>query len=239
MSIISETMKIWADENEISISEVQLEKFEAYARILVEWNEKINLTAITEPKEIAVKHFIDSLTVLKAFNIKSNASMIDVGTGAGFPSVPLKIVRDDINLTLLDSLNKRINFLNQLCSELDIKAETIHSRAEDAGRNPSYRESFDIAVSRAVANLPSLCEYCIPFVKKGGAFIAMKGKDGLSELESAKKAIDILGAKCNSKNDYITLPDGEKRIIFIIEKIQFTPEKYPRRGVKINKAPLV
>ena len=163
MSIISETMKKWADENEIALDEVQLEKFEDYAKILVEWNEKINLTAITEPEEIAVKHFIDSLTVLKAFNIKKNASIIDVGTGAGFPSVPLKIVRDDIQLTMLDSLNKRINFLNQLCDELGIKAETIHSRAEDAVRNKPYRESFDIAVSRAVANLPSLCEYCIPF----------------------------------------------------------------------------
>lgn len=238
MSVISETIKVWADENEIAVSEVHLEKFEDYARILVEWNEKINLTAITEPKEIAVKHFIDSLTVLKSFNIKKSSSMIDVGTGAGFPSVPLKIMRDDINLTLLDSLNKRINFLSQLCESLDIKAQTIHSRAEDAGRNPSYREKFDIAVSRAVANLPSLCEYCIPFVKKGGAFIAMKGKDGLSELEAAKNAIGILGAKCSDENDYITLPDGEKRIIFIIKKLQFTPEKYPRRGVKINKNPL-
>ena len=164
MSIISETMKKWADENEIALDEVQLERFEDYAKILVEWNEKINLTAITEPEEIAVKHFIDSLTVLKAYNIKKNASIIDVGTGAGFPSVPLKIVRNDIQLTMLDSLNKRINFLNQLCEELGIKAETIHSRAEDASRNKPYRESFDIAVSRAVANLPSLCEYCIPFV---------------------------------------------------------------------------
>lgn len=239
MSIISEMLKKWADENEIILNEIQFEKFEVYAKILVEWNEKINLTAITEPKEIAIKHFIDSLTVLKSFNIKKGSSMIDVGTGAGFPSVPLKILRDDINLTLLDSLNKRINFLNQLCESLDIKAQTIHSRAEEAGRNPIYREKFDIAVSRAVANLPSLCEYCIPFVKKGGAFIAMKGKDGLSELQSAEKAIDILGARCNNKNDYITLPDGEKRIIFIIEKIQFTPEKYPRRGVKINKEPLI
>lgn len=238
MSVISETIKVWADENEISVSEIQLEKFEDYARILVEWNEKINLTAITEPKEIAVKHFIDSLTVFKSFNIKKSSSMIDVGTGAGFPSVPLKIMRDDINLTLLDSLNKRINFLNQLCDSLDIKAQTIHSRAEDAGRNSQYRESFDIAVSRAVANLSSLCEYCIPFVKKGGAFIALKGKDGLSELEAAKNAISILGAKCSDENNYITLPDGEKRIIFIIEKLQFTPEKYPRRGVKINKNPL-
>lgn len=238
MSIISEIMKKWADENEIALDEVQLERFEDYAKILVEWNEKINLTAITEPEEIAVKHFIDSLTVLKAFNIKKNASIIDVGTGAGFPSVPLKIVRDDIQLTMLDSLNKRINFLNQLCDELGIKAETIHSRAEDASRNKPYRESFDIAVSRAVANLPSLCEYCIPFVKKGGSFIAMKGKDGLAELESAKNAISILGGKCKENNDYITLPDGEKRIIFIIDKVQFTPEKYPRRGVKINKLPL-
>lgn len=239
MSVISETMKIWAEKNEIPLNEIQLEKFEAYAKILIEWNEKINLTAITEPKEIAVKHFIDSLTVLKKFDIKQGASIIDVGTGAGFPSVPLQIVRDDINLTLLDSLNKRLIFLNELCQILNIKAETIHSRAEDAGRNPVYREKFDIAVSRAVANLPSLCEYCIPFVKKGGAFIAMKGKDGLAELESSKKAIDILGAECNNNNEYITLPNGEKRIIFVIKKVKPTSEKYPRRGVKINKEPLI
>lgn len=239
MSIISETMKVWADENEISLSDVHLEKFEAYAKILVEWNEKINLTAITEPNEIAVKHFIDSLTILKKFDIKNNLSMIDVGTGAGFPSVPLKIVRDDINLTLLDSLNKRLIFLNQLCKSLDIKAETVHFRAEDAGRNPIYREKFDVAVSRAVANLPSLCEYCIPFVKRGGVFIAMKGKDGLAEFETAKKAIDILGARCSNENEYITLPNDEKRIIFIIDKIKPTPERYPRRGVKISKEPLI
>lgn len=239
MSIISETLRIWADENEISLNDIQLEKFEVYARLLVEWNEKINLTAITEPKDIAIKHFIDSLTVINRYDIKQASKVIDVGTGAGFPSVPLKILRNDIQLTLLDSLKKRLIFLQELCSELNIEAETIHARAEEAGRLKEYREKYDIAVSRAVANLPSLCEYCIPFVKKGGVFISMKGKDGLSELKSAQAAINTLGGRCNGDNEYITLPDGEKRIIFVIEKTTNTPEKYPRRGVKINKEPII
>lgn len=238
MSIISETLKKWADENEIALDEIQLEKFEMYSRLLVEWNEKINLTAITEPSEIAVKHFIDSLTVLKGYDIKNGASLIDIGTGAGFPSVPLKILRGDIQLTLLDSLNKRLIFLKELCAGLNIEAKMVHARAEEAGRNPLYREKYDIAVSRAVANLPSLCEYCIPFVKKGGVFISMKGKDGLSELENARSAVDILGGRLESNNEYIYLPNGEQRIIFVIEKIKNTPEKYPRRGVKISKNPL-
>lgn len=239
MSIISENLNAWSEKNEICLNNIQLEKFEIYARLLVEWNERINLTAIIEPKEIAVKHFIDSLTVLKRYDINQGAKMIDVGTGAGFPSIPLKILRDDIQLTLLDSLNKRLIFLKELCSELDIEAETIHARAEEAGKLKEHREKYDIAVSRAVANLPSLCEYCMPFVKKGGVFISMKGKDGLSELESAEAAIKILGGRCNRDNEYITLPDGEKRIIFVIDKTTSTPEKYPRRGVKINKEPIM
>lgn len=228
MSVISETIKAWSLENEIAIDEVQLEKLEAYARILVEWNEKINLTAITEPKEIAVKHFIDSLTVFKTADIKLHASVIDVGTGAGFPSVPMKILREDLELTLLDSLNKRISFLKYLCAELDIKAEAIHSRAEDAGRSPLYREKFDVSISRAVANLPLLCNYCMPLVKKGGLFIAMKGKNGMEELEAARGEISAMGGKCR-ESDYISLPDGEKRIIFVIDKLRPTPGKYPTK----------
>lgn len=239
MSEISEILKAWAEDNEIPMNEVQLEKFEMYAQLLVEWNEKINLTAITEPKEIAVKHFIDSLTILTNCEIKHGARMIDVGTGAGFPSIPIKLLRNDVQLTLLDSLNKRLVFLRNLCEKLGIDAVTVHARAEEAGRLKEHREQYDIAVSRAVANLPSLCEYCMPFVKKGGAFVAMKGKDGFSELKVAKNAINTLGGTYEGNGEYITLPNGEKRIIFVIKKINATPEKYPRRGVKINKEPII
>ncbi len=238
MSVISETLKAWSDKSRIFISNTQLEKFEIYARLLVEWNQKINLTAITEPREIAVKHFIDSLTVLKSYDIREDSKMIDVGTGAGFPSIPLKIIREDIQLTLLDSLNKRLIFLNELCLNLEIDAKTVHARAEDVGRDPLHREKYDAVVSRAVANLPSLCEYCLPLVKVGGVFVAMKGKDGSSELKMAEKAVELLGGGCDCTKNFV-LPDGGERMIFVIDKIKKTPEKYPRRGVKIIKDPIV
>ncbi len=238
MSVISETLRAWTDGNGISISGTQLERFEIYAELLVEWNRKINLTAITEPKEIAVKHFIDSLTVLKSCDIGKHSKMIDVGTGAGFPSIPLKILRDDIQLTLLDSLNKRLIFLNDLCSKIGIDAETVHARAEDAGRDPSHREKYDIAVSRAVANMPSLCEYCLPLVRVGGMFAAMKGKDGSSELKMAERSVELLGGKCDG-GKYFVLPGGGERMVFVIEKLKHTPSEYPRKGVKISKEPIV
>ena len=183
---------------DIELNEIQLAKFKAYCQLLLEWNRKFNLTAIKEPNEIAIKHFVDSCTILHYVNIKQNAKIIDVGTGAGFPGIPLKIIRDDIEITLLDSLNKRIVFLNEISEHLGISVSTIHGRAEDLGRNESYRQSFDIAVSRAVAPLNVLSEYCIPLVRKGGKFISMKGPDIKEETDTAKKGIKILGGRLNN-----------------------------------------
>lgn len=237
MSIISEKLLAWASSKKVELTDEQLNNFEKYAELLVDWNTRVNLTAITEPSEIAEKHFIDSLTVASACNIKHGASIIDVGTGAGFPGIPLKILRNDIDLTLLDSLNKRIVFLDYVCSQISIKAETIHGRAEEISQTPQYREKFDIAVSRAVANLPALCEYCLPFVKVGGMFVSMKGPDGIQEFEKSQNAISILGGKIKEIKK-LKLPNKEERTIITIEKIKNTPQKYPRRGVKISKQPL-
>ena len=235
--MIKQLIEKWCAVNDISISEAQLSAFEKYAELLIEWNKKMNLTAITEEKDIAVKHFIDSIAVLKHAEITPNACLIDIGTGAGFPGIPLKIMRPDIKLTLLDSLNKRLLFLDEVCRQLDIEAGLIHARAEEYSRKPEYRDCFDYAVSRAVANLPSLCEYCMPYIKKGGMFISMKGPDGTEELKSAENAVKTLGGRL----EYIrrlTLPDEQTRTIIVIRKTASTPSVYPRRGVKISKQPL-
>lgn len=217
------------------LTDSQLEKFDIYAKTLVEWNEKINLTAITEPTDICVKHFFDSLLLLDAINIPQNSTMIDVGTGAGFPSVPCKIVRDDIQLTLLDSLNKRINFLSELSKNLEINTTCIHSRAEDGGKQKELREQFDFATARAVAHLRELSEYCLPFVKVGGYFVALKGYEIEEELEKAKKAIKLLGGQIVNVKKY---EEENKRSIIIIKKISQTPPKYPRISAKIKKQPI-
>ena len=206
-----------------------------YASLLQQWNEKMNLTAITDDEGIAVKHFIDSISLLKYYDVKGR--VIDIGTGAGFPGVPLKIMRPDIELTLLDSLNKRLVFLDEVCRQIGISAELVHSRAEEGSRKPEYREKFDLAVSRAVANLPALCEYCLPYVKGGGAFISLKGPDAENEIEAAEKAFNILGGKVENSERFL-LPDGSSRTLIYISKIRPTPEKYPRRGQKINKNPI-
>jgi len=235
--MITDTVKKWCDENNISINDEKLEKFNAYAELLKEWNEKMNLTAITDDEGIAVKHFIDSISVLKYISLENGCRVIDIGTGAGFPGIPLKIMCPEISITLLDSLNKRLIFLDEVCSKLDITAELKHGRAEEAGRDVNFREKYDIAVSRAVANLPALCEYCLPFVKVGGRFISMKGPDGENELAAAEKAFNILGG--NVENLVGTeLPDSSRRTIISIKKISSTPDKYPRRGTKISKNPL-
>lgn len=237
MELPKESLKKQAQEYEIDLSIKQLNFMEIYANTLAEWNEKINLTAITQPEEIAVKHFLDSLLLLHTVHVSQNASIIDVGTGAGFPSVPCKIVREDIKLTLLDSLNKRILFLNTLCEALNIEAQTIHARAEEAGRNPKLREHYDIATARAVASMRELCEYCLPFVKVGGVFAALKGYEIDEELAAAKNAIKLLGGEIVKVEKYI-LPDDSKRSIVIVKKISQTPTKYPRQSAKIAKTPL-
>ncbi|MDF2567318.1 MAG: methyltransferase GidB [Oscillospiraceae bacterium] len=237
MGIDKAYMKMIAEDYGFYLEQKQLEQLDLYADILVDWNEKINLTAITEPQEIAIKHFLDSMLLLKSIDVPDNISMIDVGTGAGFPSLPVKIVREDINVTLLDSLNKRVKFLETLCSEIQLDSKAVHGRAEEMGRKQEYREQFDIATARAVANLAVLCEYCLPFVKVGGVFIALKGSDANNETEQAKGAIHILGAKIEDIKEMI-LPDGSSRGIVIIRKISQTPTKYPRQSAKISKNPL-
>lgn len=213
--------------NDLYVS--QETKFNNYMELLLDWNEKINLTAITEKEDIILKHFKDSLTIEEF--IPENAKVIDVGTGAGFPGIPLKIVRKDISLTLLDSLNKRIKFLDEVVNNLELEnVETIHSRAEDAGMNKKYREQYDIATSRAVANLSTLLEYLMPFVKVGGSVICMKGPNIEEELNNAKHAISELGGEIQEiKNFKLEGTDNERNII-IIKKVKPISGKYPRKA---------
>jgi 16S rRNA (guanine527-N7)-methyltransferase len=219
----------------LEVTEELYNQLEIYAQYLVEYNEKVNLTAITEHSEIYIKHFLDSLIPLTYVDIPQGASLIDVGTGAGFPSIPMKLYRPDIKLTLLDSLNKRIVFLESLCEKLHINVECIHGRAEDFGKDESYREQFDYATARAVANLQVLSEYCVPFVKVGGAFIAMKG---LSEdVTTANKAINTLGGRVCNDVKY-TIPPEDSRRIIVVEKVAHTPKQYPRISGKIKSKPL-
>lgn len=212
-----------------------LERLDRYAELLIEWNGRMNLTAIVEPEEIAVKHFLDCLMLLKYVDIPNGAEVIDIGTGAGFPGVVLKIARPDIKLTLLDSLQKRIGFLDDLCSELGLEVTTIHSRAEDGARD--LREKYDLAVARAVANMRVLCEYCLPYVKVGGRFAALKGASAAEETSSAENAIRLLGGELESLDLYNLLDSGERGLI-AVKKISQTSPKYPRNPGKISKQPL-
>jgi len=214
-----------------------IERLNLYGNLLLEWNEKINLTAITEPEEVVVKHFYDCLLFLKNVDLPTGASVIDVGTGAGFPGIVLKIARPDIKLTLLDSLNKRINLLNEVLKALNLEAETMHARAEEGGQNKLLREKFDFATARAVARLNVLSEYCMPFVKVGGHFVALKGPAAKQEAEEAQKAISLLGGE-KPKIICENLTEDEQRCFCIIKKISQTPTKYPRNSAKISKQPL-
>ena len=217
------------------LDETAVKRLEKYADLLVEWNEKINLTAIVDPEGIAVKHFLDCLMIFKYIDIHKGASVIDIGTGAGFPGVVIKIARPDIKLTLMDSLQKRINFLDTLCSELGLEVTTVHSRAEDI--TPKQREGYDFAVARAVANMRVLTEYCLPYVKVGGSFVAMKGSTAAEEVKEANKAIATLGGKLEAE-DLFELPEFGGRGIINVKKISQTPTKYPRNSGKISKQPL-
>lgn len=215
----------------MNLTEDKIEKFHIYMKLLLEWNEKINLTAITEEDEIITKHFIDSLTISKY--IKDTDRIIDIGTGAGFPGVPLKIERDNNEIVLMDSLNKRIKYLEDVIEKLELKNITaVHGRAEEFGIKGEYREKFDIATARAVANLPVLLEYCLPFVKVGGYFLCMKGPDVEEEVNAAKKALEVLGGKIEK----IEIPfDDIRHSIIVIKKVASTPKKYPRNAGKIKK----
>ena len=215
------------------------EKLDQYAEILVDWNQRMNLTAITDPSGIVVKHFVDSLLLLKAIELPQGASLIDVGTGAGFPGLPWKIVREDISLTLLDSLQKRINFLHEVCEKTGIDASLVHARAEDAGQNKAMRERFDIACARAVARLSVLCEYCLPFVRVGGVFAALKGPSASEEVNSALAAVEKLGGKLEKCVEYeLPAAQVEGRTLVLIRKIKPTPPIYPRSKAKMDKSPL-
>ena len=223
----------------VSLSPEAAEKFDTYAARLVEWNEKINLTALTAPHEILWKHFADSLSAAP-FLPETAFSLIDVGTGAGFPGVPLAILRGDMQLTLLDSLQKRLTFLDELCKELELPVTLVHARAEDGGHDTALREQFDVATARAVANLPVLCEYCLPFVKKGGLFLGMKGPAAEDELLAARSAVAKLGGKVADVRSLTLDKDGEPfdRSLIFIDKIGHTPNAYPRPAAKIKKSPL-
>ena len=219
------------------LTEEQLQNLDSYANLLVDWNTRMNLTGITDSKGIMTRHFEDSMTMLHAVSIAPNAKVIDVGTGAGFPGMVLKIVRPDIQLTLLDSLNKRILFLNEGAEALHFEVETLHLRAEDGSRKSEYREQFDIACARAVANLRELSEYCLPYVKIGGQFVSMKGPEIQDEVDSARPGIGTLGGKIK-KVEELTLSDGSGRSIIVIEKKKATPPRFPRAAGKITKKPL-
>lgn len=222
---------------QIKFSEEQYNQFYRYMNLLIEWNKKINLTTIIEPKEIIIKHFVDCGTILKY--LKDGENVIDIGTGAGFPGIPVKILNENLNVTLVDSLNKRINFLNEVCIALDLKnIELIHSRAEDLAKNKSYRENFDKSVSRAVANLTTLAEYDLPFIKKGGQMIAMKGFEIDEELQNAEKAINILGGKIKEVNKFTLIDTDNKRSIVLIDKVKPTPKQFPRKAGKPLKEPI-
>ena len=224
---------------ELNVDANVLEQFETYKKLLLEWNEKINLTAIVDEKEVYVKHFVDSATCIATGLIPANARVIDVGTGAGFPGLPIKILRQDITITLLDSLNKRINYLGEVVSTLKLRnVSLLHSRAEDAGTNKEHRELYDVALSRAVAPLNSLSEYCLPFIKEGGYFLCQKGPSYREELKEAENAISLLGGKVEKIHEY-QLPETDiKHYVIAIKKISKTPTKYPRKAGKPTSDPL-
>lgn len=237
IEVFKKLMSSYGKQIDIEFDDKQLNQFYKYMLLLIEWNEKINLTAITEPEEIILKHFIDSLTINKY--IEQNRSIADVGTGAGFPGIPLKIYRPDLKVTLVDSLNKRINFLNEVIYKLNLKdINTVHSRIEDFGKDKKYREKFDYVTARAVANLATLSEYLIPISKIEGKCICMKGNDIKEEIDCSKNAINLLGGKVD-KIDRFELPNSDiSRNIIIIDKIKNTPNKYPRKAGLPSKEPL-
>lgn len=223
------------EQNGILLDDVMLERFDTYAKLLVEWNEKMNLTAITEPKEIELKHFLDSLMLTKYYDLQNVSKAIDVGAGAGFPSMPILIYKPELQFTLLDSLNKRLTFLSTVNSELGLDAKLVHSRAEVSGQEENYREKFDLATARAVAPMNVLSEYCIPFVKEGGAFVALKGSN--DDVSEASNAIEVLGGRLESNISY-ELGGTEPRTIAVVRKISQTPTQYPRKSKKISTKPL-
>lgn len=219
----------------IELDQTALDRFDTYAELLVEWNGKMNLTAITEPEEIEVKHFLDCLMLPKYFDLKNTKTVIDVGAGAGFPSVPLLIHNPDLCLTMMDAINKRLTFLDTAIHAIGLEANLVHARAEDSGQDKNYREMFDLATARAVAPMNVLAEYCLPFVKVGGYFVALKGSN--DDTEQAKDAIATLGGEVVSNVSY-KLNGTEPRSIVVVKKISQTPTQFPRKAKKISAKPL-
>lgn len=221
----------------ITLTDEQISRFDTLSELLVEQNKTMNLTAITDPDGIAVKHFADSISVLTAAEIPNGARVLDVGTGAGFPGIPLLIMRPDLDLTMIDSTAKKLKYVENTVNELGLIAATLHTRAEEAGQSKEYREKFDFVCSRAVAALNVLCEYCLPFVKQNGLFIAMKGAKAQEEIDGAKAAIKLLGGKIIAEKSF-SLSDGGERTLVVIKKISQIPPKYPRPSAQIAKKPL-
>lgn len=236
---MSEMLKNRMDRLQIETNENMLEQFDLFYHLLVEWNKVMNLTGITEYEEVVEKHFADSLSLARFLDLNKIHTVIDVGTGAGFPGIPLKIAFPHLKVVLLDSLNKRINFLNEVIAKLDLKEiHTIHGRAEEYGRKPEYREQFDLCVSRAVANLSVLSEYCIPYIRIGGIFIPYKSGDIDEEVAASRKAVDILGGQIDHVEKF-QLPDTDIHRSFVfINKIKNTQKKYPRKAGTPAKEPL-
>lgn len=228
----------------IEISDDQINCFEKYYELLIEKNKVMNLTAITDKEDVIVKHFIDSIALIpylldKGININNKLKIIDIGTGAGFPGLPLKIMMPDVKFTLLDSLNKRVSFLNEVIDELKLKdIEALHGRAEDYALDNKYREKYDICVSRAVANLSTLSEYCIPFVKEDGFFISYKAGESEEEINNSKNAIKILGGKINKVEEFVLPGTDASRVFVFIRKQELTDKKYPRKAGVPAKKPL-
>lgn len=222
----------------ISLTQAQINQFDLYYRKLMEWNEKVNLTAITDEREVVIKHFIDSLSVLR-FLPENAKTLIDVGTGAGFPGIPLKIVKEDLQVTLLDSLEKRVRFLEEVITSGNLTGiQTFHGRAEDFAREKQHREMYDVGTARAVAALPVLCEYVLPFVRIGGLFIAMKGSEVQKELDESKRAVSVLGGHTKAVEQFDLPFDPMRRHIVLIEKLHQTSTQYPRKSGKPSKSPL-
>ncbi len=237
--------KLWITEGmkgiSVDISDHQIEQFFLYYQILLEWNQTMNLTAITDMKQVVYKHFVDSVCLVKAVDVSVSREtfMIDVGAGAGFPGIPLKIIFPEWNITLLDSLNKRVRFLNEVIERIGLKKITaIHGRAEDFGRNEEYREKYDLCVSRAVANLATLSEYCLPFVKIGGCFIPYKSGAVQDEIDQAKKAVNMLGGTVERIVDFQISEIDAERSLIQIRKVRGTPSRYPRKAGLPGKEPL-
>ncbi|MGL4874536.1 MAG: 16S rRNA (guanine(527)-N(7))-methyltransferase RsmG [Clostridium sp.] len=232
-------MKTAADEVSMDFNEEKYEKFIKYMRLVQEWNQKVNLTAITEDNQFITKHFIDCIKAFKSSELKNAKTIIDVGTGAGFPGLPIAIMNEDVEVTLLDSLNKRVNFLNLVVKELGLKnVVTIHSRAEDGARQKELRENFDVATSRAVANMAVLSEFCLPYVRVGGFFVALKGPAIEEELASSKNAIGTLGGRLARIDETVVEGTDLNHNIVVVEKVKECPKTYPRKAGNVTKKPI-